>query len=179
MAEVTYGSSGQTNLNTVLGAIGTVSALGNGNLLGNILGTNAAAEDDKKYVNKEEFVLQRELADEKAKNLVLQSTIESDKKSHELYGYIDNQLREVRQAIADQRVRNQAIDDSIRLVDERRSSGDRELSEALSREAVARRSNDDTIITYTNATFYPKQIANVAVEHTTVPESTYNPLPID
>ena len=38
MAEVNYGSQGQSNLNTVLGAIGTVSALGNGNLLGNLFG---------------------------------------------------------------------------------------------------------------------------------------------
>ena len=179
MAEVSYGSLGQTNLNTVLGAIGTVSALGNGNLFGNLFGGNTTAENDEKYVSKEEFALQRELGDEKAKNALLQSTIDTDKKSLELYAYIDGQLRDIRESLADQRVKNQATDDSIRVVDERRASGYQQLSEAIVRESDERKANDNTIITYANATFYPKQVADVTVGTTTTAQNTFNPLPID
>ena len=179
MAEVSYGSLGQTNLNTVLGAIGTVSALGNGNLLGNLFGGNTTAENDEKYVSKDEFELQRQLGDEKAKNALLQSTIETDKKSLELYAYIDGQLREMRELFADQRVKNQATEDSIRVVDERRASGYQVLSEAIAREVDERKANDNTIVTYANATFYPKQVADVTVGSTTTPQTTFNPLPID
>ena len=179
MAEVSYASSGQSNLNTVLGAIGTVSALGNGNFLGNLFGGNTTAANDEKFVSKEEFELQRQLGDEKAKNALLQSTIETDKKSLELYAYIDGQLRDIRESLADQRVKNQATDDSIRVVDERRASGYQVLSEAITREADERKANDNTIITYANATFYPKQVADVTVGSTTTAQSTFNPLPID
>ena len=179
MAEVNYGSLGQTNLNTVLGAIGTVSALGNGNLLGNLFGGSTTATNDEKYVSKDEFELQRQLGDEKAKNALLQSTIETDKKSLELYAYIDGQLRDIRETLADQRVKNQATDDSIRVVDERRASGYQQLSEAIVREADERKANDNTIITYANATFYPKQVADVTVGSTTTAQTTFNPLPID
>lgn len=182
MAEVNYGSQGQSNLNTVLGAIGTVSALGNGNLLGNLFGGfggNAAVANEERFINKEEFELQRQLGDEKVKNALLQSTIETDKKSLELYSYIDGQLREMRELYADQRVKNQATEDSIRVVDERRAAGYRELSEAIQREADERKCSDNTIVTYSNATFYPKMIADVAIGTGTTPQSTYNPLPID
>lgn len=178
MAEVSYGSSGQTNLNTVLGAIGTLGTLGGGSILGNLFG-NTTNENDEKFVSKEEFELQRQLGDEKAKNALLQSTIETDKKSLELYAYIDGQLRDIRESLADQRVKNQATDDSIRVVDERRASGYQQLSEAIVREADERKANDNTIITYANATFYPKQVADVTVGSTTTAQTTFNPLPID
>lgn len=179
MAEVSYGSAGQTNLNTVLGAIGTLGTLGGGNLLTNLLGGNSTATNDEKYVSKEEFELQRQLGDEKAKNSLLQSTIETDKKSLELYAYIDGQLNQIRESLSDQRVKNQAVEDSIRVIDERRAAGDLGLSEAIAREAVERKNNDNTIITYSNATFYPKEIADVTVGSTTSPQSIFNPLPID
>ena len=178
MAEVSYGTAGQTNLNTVLGAIGTFGTLGGGNLLGNLLGGNPAANNEK-YVSKEEFNLQQQLGSEKAKNALLQSTIETDKKSHELYTYIDGQLNQIRASLADQRVKNQAVEDSIRVIDERRAAGDLGLSEAIAREAVERKNNDNTIITYSNATFYPKQIADIKVGNETIPQSVFNPLPID
>ena len=179
MAEVSYGSSGQTNLNTVLGAIGTFGTLGGGNFLTNLLGGNSNAANGQKYVSKEEFELQQQLGSEKAKNALLQSTIETDKKSLELYTYIDNQLRDIRESFADQRVKNQAVEDSIRVIDERRAAGDLGLAEAISRETAERRSNDNTIITYSNATFYPKQIADLIVGKESTPQTTYNPLPID
>ena len=179
MAEVSYGSSSQANLNTVLGSIGTLGTLGGGNLLSNLFGGNSTAANDEKYVSKEEFELQRQLGDEKAKNVVLQSTNDTDKKSLELYQYVEGQLRAIRDTLSDQRVKNQATDDSIRVVDERRSSGYQQLSEAIARESDERKANDNTIITYSNATFYPKQVADVAVGTTTTAQTTFNPLPID
>ena len=42
-----------------------------------------------------------------------------------------------------------------------------------------RKANDNTIVTYANATFYPKQVADVTAGSTTTPQTTFNPLPID
>lgn len=44
-------------------------------------------------------------------------------------------------------------------------------------EADKRCCGDNSIVTYSNATFYPKQVANVTVGTTSVPQPTYNPLP--
>ena len=42
-----------------------------------------------------------------------------------------------------------------------------------------RKANDNLIVTYTNATFYPNRIASLAVDSTagTTAAHTYNPLP--
>ena len=37
---------------------------------------------------------------------------------------------------------------------------------------------DNTIVTYTNATFYPKMVADITTGTGTTPQSTYNPLPV-
>ena len=44
-------------------------------------------------------------------------------------------------------------------------------------EAERRCCADNSIVTYANATFYPKQIADVTVGTTTVAQTLYNPIP--
>lgn len=51
------------------------------------------------------------------------------------------------------------------------------LQVQIDRERDERKCADNTIITYTNATFYPKMVADVTTDTTTTAQSTYNPLP--
>ena len=74
---------------------------------------------------------------------------------------------------------NQATKDSFQLVMERLECAKSEMGEAICREAAARKCGDNTIVNYTNATFYPKQVADVTTGDTTVAQTTYNPLPVD
>ena len=44
-------------------------------------------------------------------------------------------------------------------------------------EAERRCCGDNSIVTYANATFYPKQVADVTTGTTTTAQTLYNPLP--
>ena len=56
-------------------------------------------------------------------------------------------------------------------------NGKRELEGMICRERDDRKCADNTIVTYVNATFYPKQVADVTVGTTSTPQTVYNPLP--
>jgi hypothetical protein len=96
----------------------------------------------------------------------------------EMYKYIDGKLGEVHGALASQAVNNQATKDSFQLLQERMDCCKNELCGAISRERDERKCADNTIVTYTNATFYPKMVADITTGTGTTPQSTYNPLPV-
>jgi hypothetical protein len=52
-----------------------------------------------------------------------------------------------------------------------------EVASLINLEAERRCCADNAIVTYSNATFYPKSIADVTVGTTTTPMEIYNPLP--
>ena len=64
------------------------------------------------------------------------------------------------------------------LLQERVDCCKNELCGAISRERDERKCADNTIVTYTNATFYPKMVADITTGTGTTPQSTYNPLPV-
>ena len=94
------------------------------------------------------------------------------------YKYIDGKLGEVHGVLASQAVNNQATKDSFQLLQERVDCCKNELCGAISRERDERKCADNTIVTYTNATFYPKMVADITTGTGTTPQSTYNPLPV-
>ncbi len=51
------------------------------------------------------------------------------------------------------------------------------LKEMINIEAQKRCCADNSIVTYANATFYPKEIASIVTGTTVTPQPTYNPLP--
>ena len=101
----------------------------------------------------------------------------TDQKQLDLYRYIDGRMREVETVLAQQAVQNQANRDSFQLMQERLECCKNELCGAITRERDDRKCSDNTLVTYMNATFYPKQVADVTVGTTMTPQTTYNPLP--
>jgi hypothetical protein len=114
--------------------------------------------------------MEKELAAKDSRIALLESTIFTDKKSLELYQYIDGQLKEVREFICEQKVRNQGNGDAIRELD-------RKIDSAVALEAERRCCADQRIVSYVNGTFAPKVIVGFTPDATsTTPANTYNPL---
>ena len=82
--------SGQGNLNTVLGAIGTFGALG-GNL-GGILGGNNCGCSENMAVNRYELNMARESDSLKSENALLRSQVYTDQKIVDATRYVDSKV---------------------------------------------------------------------------------------
>lgn len=90
----------------------------------------------------------------------------TDQKLLQLYQYLDAQLKAVNGQICAQAVKNQETADAFQLV-----------RQDIARERDERKCADNTIVTYTNATFYPKQVADITTGTGTTAQTLYNPLP--
>lgn len=101
----------------------------------------------------------------------------TDRKMLEIYSYIDGKLKAVDGAICQQAVQNQANKDSFQIMQERLDCTKSELSRAITQECKERTCADNSIVTYANATFYPKMVANITTGDTTTAQPIYNPLP--
>ena len=164
------------------GIIGTALGVlnGAGGLLGGVapaMARGAACEGDH-IVNRYELGLEQANASKDAEISLLKANIYGDQKLLEVYKYFDGKLEGVNARLAEQAVVNQANKDSFGILQERMECCKNELSGAICRERDDRRCADNTIVTYLNATFYPKQVADVTVGTTTTPQTTYNPLPV-
>jgi len=102
----------------------------------------------------------------------------NDQKSVEMYRYVDGKFHELEAQLAAQAVQNQATKDSFQMLQERMDCCCKRLEESIQAEARERRCNDNTIVNYVNATFYPKMAANVTTGTETTAQSTYNQLPV-
>lgn len=92
----------------------------------------------------------------------------ADQKMLEMYKYFDGQVKSINAVLGQQAVQNQANKDSFSM-----------LSERLACEKKERQCADNSIVTYVNATFYPKMVADVTTGTTTTAQKTYNPLPAE
>ena len=156
------------------GYIGGIATLLN--MAGGI-NANGCSEGDH-VVNRYEAGQSAEIAALKADIKLRDANTYQDQKMLEMYKYIDGKLGEVQGALASQAVNNQATKDSFQLLQERVDCCKNELCGAISRERDERKCADNTIVTYTNATFYPKMVADITTGTGTTPQSTYNPLPV-
>lgn len=107
------------------------------------------------------------------------ANIYNDQKTLELYKYIDGQISSIQQTLGQQAVQNQKTADSFQIMSERMGCLKNELTEKIQNECHERKCADNTIVTYVNATFYPKQIADVTTGTTTTAQNLYNPLPAE
>lgn len=165
-------SSGVAKAGLTTGIIGTagfgLSLLSNlGETLTNGNGARATCSEDH-LIDRYTLDLEQQLSEAKTQIALRDSNIYTDQKSLQLYQYIDGRFREFEQAFAQQAVQNQATKDSFQLVNER-----------LCCEEKSRKCADNSIVTYVNATFYPKQVADVTTGTGTTAQPTYNPLPVD
>ena len=164
------------------GIIGTALGVlnGAGGLLGGVAPamTRGIACESDHLINRYELGLEQANAAKDAEISLLKANIYGDQKLLEVYKYFDGKLEGVNTRLAEQAVINQANKDSFAILQERMECCKNELNGAICRERDERRCADNTIVTYLNATFYPKQVADVTVGTTTTPQTTYNPLPV-
>lgn len=176
---------------TALGGLNTLTLLGMGaNALGGFGRNNqpvvvmdnggypaggCCSEDH--YVNRYELELQQKIAEKDSQIALRDANTYNDQKNLEMYKYVDGRFQEFERELARQAVINQKTEDSFALAKQDLDCCCRRLEDKICCESRERRCADNQIITYTNATFYPKQVANVSVGTATTAQTTYNPLP--
>ena len=120
---------------------------------------------------------EQKLAAKDSEIALLKANTYNDGKMLEMYGYSDGQLKDVRAARRKQADHNQRTEDSFTLVKQDVESVRKEALDAVKMEAERRCCGDNSIVTYVNATFYPKQVADVTTGTATTAQSLYNPIP--
>lgn len=127
-------------------------------------------------VSRYELEREQKLAAKDSEIALLKANTYNDGKMLEVYGYIDRQLKDVREALCKQAVHNQRTEDSFTLVKQDVESVRKEALDAVKMEAERRCCGDNSIVTYVNATFYPKQVADVTTGTATTAQTLYNPI---
>lgn len=128
-------------------------------------------------VSRYELDREQKLAAKDSEIALLKANTYNDQKMLEVYAYIDGQLKDVRKTLCDQAVHNQRTEDSFVLARQDIASVKSELHREIEMEAERRCCGDNSIVTYANATFYPKQVADVTTGTATTAQTLYNPLP--
>ena len=184
-----YASNGKANAALTTGIIGT-AGVGLG-LLGNLLGGGfggwganpaaaamaaGAACSENMPVTRYDLDREQKLAAKDSEIALLKANTYNDGKMLEVYGYIDRQLKDVRKSLCDQAVHNQRTEDSFVLARQDIASVKDELHREIEMEAERRCCGDNSIVTYANATFYPKQVADVTTGTATTAQTLYNPI---
>lgn len=208
MEMTNYASKGVGNAALATGVIGTslgvLNAMGGlGALTGVVRGANAntncinedhcvnryelnmVRENDRAIVEKDLVIAQKdsELALARAKENTREEIIQIYQQiKAEMNAQNDtnaSQFAAINQQLGAQAVQNQANKDSFQILQERMDNCYNTLDCAIKRECETRKANDNLIVTYTNATFYPNRIAPLAVNTTAAVTAaqTYNPLP--
>ena len=180
-----FASNAKGNAALTTGIIGTAGVglgLLNGGL-GNILGglgglgrTGCGCESDH-VVNRYEAAQQARIAELETEVKLRDANTYTDQKLLEVYKYFDGELKDVRGVLSAQAVMNQHTADSFEMVRNDMICCKNELYKSIQLEAERRCCGDNSIVTYANATFYPKQVADVTVGTTSTAQALYNPLP--
>lgn len=165
-----------------LGVLNSLGGLG-GMLLGNRVipfAAGMAAEagcSENHTVNRYELSMVQENAKLRSDIALRDANTYQDQKMLEMYKYIDGQLKDIRGALCAQSVHNQKTEDSFTVAMKDLAAVKAELLKEIQIEAERRCCGDNSIVTYVNATFYPKQVADVTTGTTTTAQTLYNPLP--
>ena len=179
--------NGKANAGLTTGIIGT-AGVGLG-LLGNLLGVNgwgvngcgggcnSPACSENMPVNRYELNQESKIAELQSQIALRDANTYNDQKSLELYKYFDAQLREIRDTLCAQAVTNQKTADSFTLAAADLAATKRELCDRIQLESERRCCADNAIVTYANATFYPKLVADITAGTTTTAQVLYNPIP--
>ena len=172
-----YASKGMAGTALGFGIGGAALALANGGL--GLLGasrTMCAAPygggcSENTPVSRYELGQEQKIAELQSQIALRDANTYGDQKMLEMYKYIDGQLKDVRSALCSQAVHNQRTEDSFALVRQDVECVKKECLAAVDREAERRCCGDNSIVTYTNATFY------VTTGTATTAQTLYNPLP--
>jgi hypothetical protein len=175
-----YGSRAVSGTGLGLGIAGTaLGLLNNGTGLGGILGVGnghvACSEDH--FVNRYEAAQSAKISELETEVKLRDSNIYTDQKILDTYRYFDGEIKDIRNTLAAQAVMNQKTADSFDMVRNDLICTKNELYTAIARERDERCCNDNVIVNYANATYYPKLVADVTAGTTTTAQTLYNPLP--
>lgn len=170
---------------TALGIIGTVlggTALAGNGVLGNLLGgANAAPaacmDSNNMPINRYDMGLIRDNMAKDSEIALLKANTFTDQKFADLNDRYNARFTNIEAELAKQAVHNQKTEDSFVLAQADLRAVRSELKSAIDMEAERRCCGDNAIVSYANATFYPKMVADVTVGTTTTAQTTYNPLP--
>lgn len=178
MAE--FASSGKANAALTTGIIGTAgvgAALLGGGLNGLFGGWRNGGCNEDHTVDRYEAGQAARIAELETEVKLRDANTYTDQKLLEVYKYFDGKTRALEASDAAQAVTNQRIADSFEAVHNDISCTKNELYGAIRNEAEKRCCGDNSIVTYANATFYPKQVADVTTGTATTAQPTYNPIP--
>ena len=165
-----------TGLGLAIGALGLTALNGGlGNLFGG--GMNCGCSSDDHLVNRYEAAQSAKIAELETAVSLRDSNTYTDQKLLEVYKYFDGENKALRAALCDQAVKNAQIEGTFAVLGEQNKALRNEFMCALNRERDERCCGDNAIINYSNATFYPKLVADVTVGTTTTAQTLYNPLP--
>lgn len=179
MAE--FASKGVAGSGLGLGIAGTALGVLNGGL-GNLLGGYSCGNgcSENTMVNRYELDQSGKIAKLESDIALRDANIYNDQKLLEVYKYFDGQVKDIRATMCEQdkalAVSNAKIEGTFAVLGEQLKAQRNEFMCALSRERDERCCGDNSIVTYSNATFYPKQIADITVGTTSTAQATYNPI---
>lgn len=160
--EVRYATNGKANAGLATGIVGTtlgaLNSMGGNGLLGGLFGggNNGVVYDN--VVNRYEASQQARIAELETEVKLRDANIYTDSKMLDMYKYFDGEIKDIRNNLCAQAVFNQRTEDRLKLEAERRNCA------------------DNAIVNYLNATFYPKQVADVTVGTDLTAQLLYNPL---
>lgn len=128
-------------------------------------------------VSKFDFELQNKITEKDMEISFLRGRDAAKNDTLETYGFINSELKQIREKIAAQDVKNAQIEGTFAVLGEQIGSLKNEFMAALCRERDERVCGDNTIVNYVNQTFYSKLVAGVTPTTETTAQTVYNPLP--
>lgn len=166
------GTTGLAATGTALGGAalaGVLSGGGNGILSGILGGGNCVTKFELEQQNK---ITEKdmEIAYLRGRDAAKTDTIDT-------YAYLNSEITKLNARISDQDIKFAKIEGTFAVLGEKLSAQRNEFMCALNREKDERCCGDNAIVNYSNATFYPKMVADVTVGTTTTAQAVYNPLP--
>lgn len=182
-------SSGTAKTALGLGIAGTTLGVLNagGGLLGGLFGCNGNAMcanaagvcSDNMPVSRYEAAQSAKIAELETQVALRDANTFTDQKILEVYKDYNARFNAIEKQLAAQEVQNQRTVDSFQLTTERMHAMKKELCCCIGRERDERKCSDNILANYMNATFYPKQVADVSTGTTNTPQTVYNPLPVN
>lgn len=162
----------------VLNAMGGLGAWALGNRGANYGGCNVVSMcSENTPVSRFDLQQSEKIAQLESQIALRDANTYGDQKMLEMYKYIDGKLNVIENRLCEQAVHNQRTEDSFVLARQDIAAVKAELTREIQVEAERRCCGDNSIVTYANATFYPKMIADVTTGTGTTAQTLYNPLP--
>lgn len=179
-----YANKGVAGAGLGLGIAGTALGLLNGGIPGllggwngwNMGGCNGGCSENM-VVNRYELGQNQKISELQSAIALRDANTYGDQKLLEVYKYFDGQMRDIRDTLCAQAVTNQKTADSFALASADLAAVKQDLCNRIALEAERRCCADNSIVTYANATFYPRMVADVTVGTTTTAQMLYNPIP--